>query len=64
MHKVHRKGDIMAWNWNVTDMGTLQIFNGNALYWEYEGFKKYKPKQIQNFVNEVIEDFYSWKDEI
>ena len=23
----------MNWNWKLTEDGTLQIYNGNALYW-------------------------------
>ena len=31
----------MNWNWKLTEDGTLQIYNGNALYWEIDGCYNY-----------------------
>ena len=45
------------WNWKLTPMGTLLIFNGKSLYWEYEGCGELNEKEQEQFVKEVIEEY-------
>lgn len=45
----------MNWNTNITEMGTLQIYNGTALYWEIEGCLNYTEEQVKTVLDEMIQ---------
>lgn len=45
------------WIWKVTPSGTLQIFNGTALYWEIEGCHNYTEQQQKEIAQEFINGY-------
>ena len=47
----------MNWNWNLTEDGTQQIYNGNALYWEIDGCYNYTEKEQEETAKEAIKEF-------
>lgn len=50
----------MNWNWNLTQDGTLQIFNGKALYWEVDCCYNYTAEQQKTVAEEFISNYQEW----
>lgn len=57
---MQQKGAKMNWNWKLLKDGTLQIYNGNSLYWEVDCCNGYSEEEQKAVAMEFINNYKSW----
>lgn len=45
------------WHWNLTSSNTLQIFNGNTLYWEVDNCSNYTKDKLKKLVESILNEY-------
>ena len=45
------------WNWKLLDDGTLQIYNGNILYWEIDNCQAENEDEVERIARKAIRDY-------
>lgn len=58
------------WNWKLLDDGTLQIYNGNNLYWEIDNCQAENEDELERIARKAIRDYiyllndvFDWDEE-